>query len=132
MTKESKFNICELETSYLFNDEIQDLEARVQRKISDGLQYSCMHWASHLSFDSDPVDMKVSAELDRFFTGPQPLYWLEVSSLMREIPGSILALRQIKACIKACVSSHFVVYWLIGRPTQKFQDQHKRRCYPSC
>jgi NACHT domain len=100
MTKELKFNICDLETSLLANAEIQGLDKLVDKKIPDGLQYSCMHWSSHLCSDSNPTSTAVSALLDGFFAGPRPLYWIEVLSLMGKVPVAISALRQIKSCTK--------------------------------
>jgi hypothetical protein len=100
MTKELKFNICELETSCLANAEIDGLDKLVDLKIPDALQYSCMHWSSHLCSDSNPASVEVSALLDEFLTGPRPLYWIEVMSLMGKVPTAISALREIKGCTK--------------------------------
>jgi NACHT domain len=105
MTRELKFNICDLETSLVTNAEIRDLDKRVDERIPDGLQYSCMHWSSHLCYDSDPTSTAVSALLDGFLTGQRPLFWIEVLSLMGKVPVAISALRQIKSCTKVCVCS---------------------------
>jgi hypothetical protein len=53
MAKELKFNICHLQTSFLPNDKVMDMNNRVGRWISDGLLYSCIQWASHLESTSD-------------------------------------------------------------------------------
>jgi hypothetical protein len=106
MTKELRFNICDLETSLLANAEIQGLDNVVDQKISDSLQYSCMHWSSHLCSNSDPANTQVSALLDEFLTGPRPLYWIEVLSVMGKVPAAISALREIKSCTKVRVFSH--------------------------
>ena len=98
MAEKLKFNICKLETSYLFNTDIQNLEVRVEQKVPDALQYSCMHWSTHLCYDVDPVDVDLTGLLDGFFKGPRPLYWLEVLSLMGKVPVAISALRLIKSC----------------------------------
>jgi hypothetical protein len=42
-----EFNICEIETSYVHNDEILDLDER-EKSISTFLRYSCLFWADHL------------------------------------------------------------------------------------
>ncbi|KIM52206.1 hypothetical protein SCLCIDRAFT_573911 [Scleroderma citrinum Foug A] len=42
------FNICRLETSYISNLEVADLEKRVQDNIPSHLLYSCQFWATHL------------------------------------------------------------------------------------
>lgn len=98
MMKELRFNICELETSCLPNSKIKDLANRVQRNISDALQYGCFHWSSHLCFDLVPTTKEVSELLNTFFTSEIPLYWLEVLSIMGNTPATITALRQIKEC----------------------------------
>jgi hypothetical protein len=102
MMKELEFNICKLETSCMLNVDIPDLDDRVQEKISDALQYSCMHWSSHLCSGSSPV-INVSKLLSSFLTGIQFLYWLEVLSLMGKVPAAVLALRLMKACLKVCI-----------------------------
>ena len=102
MTKELKFNICELETSCALNADIQNLDDRVQEKISDALQYSCMHWSSHLCSGSSPAG-EVSELLSTFLTGVQLLYWLEVLSVTGKVPVAISSLRLMKACFKVCI-----------------------------
>jgi NACHT domain len=100
MEKNLKFNICELETSCIFNSDIQDLNDPVQQRIPDALQYSCMHWSNHLCYDIDPVSAEIAKLLDNFFTESQPLYWLEVLSLMGKVPVAISALRLMKGSFK--------------------------------
>ena len=77
------FNICELETSYISNSEVADLEKRVQENIPPHLLYSCRFWATHLqdvAFDPD------LAELVRgLVTGEQMLFWLEALGLSKLI-----------------------------------------------
>ena len=53
-----KFNICNLETSYLFNDSISDLQSRINECIPSALFYACRFWDDHLecvSFEQDLV-----------------------------------------------------------------------------
>jgi hypothetical protein len=98
MNLELKFNICEIESSYLSNAEIQDLEVRIGERISGALQYSCLHWHSHLCSDWDPARVDILTPLDGFLKGVRPLYWMEVLSVMGKIPIGIIALRQLEAC----------------------------------
>ena len=102
MTKQLRFNICGLETSYLANLDIEDLEDRVRRCIPETLEYSCMHWASHLRFDLDPPSDVVNELLIEFFGGVLPLYWLEVLSITGNIPAAIVALQAITESSKVC------------------------------
>ena len=104
MTRELTFNICRLETSYLANREIKNLDDRVQRNISETLQYACTHWTNHLCADLDPPSEEVGTLLDRFLTEGWSLYWLEVSSVMENVPAAITALETITKSNKVCTS----------------------------
>jgi len=103
MTTTLKFNICELESSYLSNVEVRDLKERIRQEISGALQYSCIHWSRHLCSDWDPAYVDIGGALDKFLKGEWPLYWLEVLSVMEKVPAGIRALRQVKVCPKVSV-----------------------------
>jgi hypothetical protein len=103
MAKELQFNICGLEMSYLANTDIPDLKDRVDKKVSDALKYSCMHWSNHLCYDLDPVSVEVTRLLDGFLAELRVLYWLEVLSLTGKILVAIMALRLMKACSKVAI-----------------------------
>jgi len=100
MKKELKFNICELETSSVENARIPNLDKRIQQMISDSLQYSCMHWASHLCAGLEEVTVEVSGLLGELFEGERLLHWVEVLSLMGQVRAGILAMRQVKRYMK--------------------------------
>ena len=80
-----RFNICELETSYLHNSEVVGLDRKIKENIPPHLLYSCQFWATHLQdteFDSELLQL-----VRRLVTGVQVLFWLEalgVSKLIRE------------------------------------------------
>ena len=77
-----KFNICKLETSYLANDDIEDLNNRVDKHIPPALSYACRFWSSHLiqtDFNSD-----LFRKIETFFKH-KFLFWLEALSLARII-----------------------------------------------
>jgi NACHT domain len=103
MGHQLQFNICGLETSYLSNSEVLDLDDRVEQKIPDALQYSCMHWSDHLCCDVDPISQEITTLLDNFLPESQLLYWLEVMSLMGKAWEAILALHLMRGCDKVCV-----------------------------
>ena len=73
-----KFNICKLESSYLANSEVPDIETRIAENIPPGLLYGCIHWSDHfehLAFDED-IFKKVRSVFETKF-----LFWLEVLSI---------------------------------------------------
>ncbi len=77
-----KFNICNLESSYLANSDVHDLKSRIAEHIPPALLYACRYWddhLNHLEFETDLFD-KLRAFFDKNF-----LFWLEVLSLTSNI-----------------------------------------------
>ena len=84
------FNICSLETSYLSNWKVVDLEKRVKENIPPHLLYSCRFWATHLqgtAFDSDLAHL-----VRGLVTGEQVLFWLEALGVSKLIGEAYWAL----------------------------------------
>ena len=77
-----KFNICELETSYLANVDVEDLNTRVDEHVPPALLYACRFWDAHLKQADFKTDLfrKVETVLKEKF-----LFWLETLSLTRNI-----------------------------------------------
>jgi NACHT domain len=77
-----KFNICKLETSYLANDDLVDLNTRVDQHIPPALLYACRFWDDHLKHTDCKMDLfrKVETLVKKKF-----LFWLETLSLTRNI-----------------------------------------------
>ena len=87
-----KFNICKLETSYLANDDVEDLNTRVNQHISPALLYATRFWDDHLHHTDFKMDLfrKMEALFKEKF-----LFWLETLSLTRNIrlaPSAFAAL----------------------------------------
>ena len=99
------FNICKLEDSRLANEDIKDLPARIKENISDSLQYSSLHWSDHLcSKENCDQLILVLASLKDFFEGLYPLFWIEVLSIMGNIPIGVLSLRRLIARVRVSAS----------------------------
>lgn len=80
------FNICRLETSYIRNDNIPDLDARIRDAIPSHLSYACRFWADHLrATPNQGPDLKIFQELVKEFLFTRLLYWLEVLSLLKAV-----------------------------------------------
>ena len=80
-----RFNICGLETSYVPNLEVADLEKRVEENIPPHLLYACQFWATHLK--GARFDGEVAKLVGWLVTGEQMMFWLEalgVSKLIKE------------------------------------------------
>ncbi|KAG8733524.1 hypothetical protein FRC10_012311, partial [Ceratobasidium sp. 414] len=78
MKKSLRFNICDLESSYVLDEDVPDLPARVDNAISDHLFYACSHWADHLC--EARTGEELVAPLGDFLSN-RVLFWLEVLSL---------------------------------------------------
>ena len=85
-----RFNICELETSYLQNSEVVGLKEKVEESIPPHLLYSCQFWATHLrDAELDPDLLQLVRKL---VTGVQMLFWLEALGVSKFIGEAYWAL----------------------------------------
>ena len=93
MLHKLKFNICNLETSYLPNNSISDLQSRINTCIPPTLFYACCFWDDHLErvhFEQDLM-AKVQLLFEEKF-----LFWLEVLSLTSTVGLATPALRSLE------------------------------------
>ena len=102
MVGQLRFNICKLEDSRLANEEVKDLESRIEQNISEPLQYSCLYWSNHLSKtpDNDNWQALGLGSLRRFFEGFSPLFWIETLSILGMVPIGAPSLRRIISWVK--------------------------------
>ena len=90
--RDLRFNICNIESSYLANKDIQDLEARVSKHLPPALLYACRFYDDHLEqlgFETD-----LFSKLRAFFK-TNFLSWLEVLSLMGDMRLALPALSSV-------------------------------------
>lgn len=87
-----RFNICQIETSYCSNDDLEGLEPRIEEAIPSHLSYSCLFGTEHLQASAFHTD--ILKEVKTFmYTGF--LFWLEVLSLVGEAKRAPRALLSI-------------------------------------
>jgi len=79
MKSHLQFNICGLESSYVRNSEVPNLQSKVERHIPRYLFYSSRFWTDHLA--QTTFDNKLFGHV-QYFTQNQFLFWLEVLSLI--------------------------------------------------
>ncbi|KAF4615152.1 hypothetical protein D9613_003384 [Agrocybe pediades] len=80
MDKELRFNICGLETSFVFDRDVPDLQQKIKRNISRALLYACKHWGNHLH--EGAFSQLNRAKLVRFLDS-HLLFWMEVLNVKR-------------------------------------------------
>ncbi|EJD02369.1 WD40 repeat-like protein, partial [Fomitiporia mediterranea MF3/22] len=92
-----KFNICNLESSHLPNDEVHDLAERICKHIPHELQYRCMYWLNHLSrsYADAACERLMQQKLLSVFCDTASLYWLEALSLMSQLKAAVSIRRDL-------------------------------------
>jgi len=82
MKAELRFNICNLESSFLFDENVTDLKERINESISAALSYACRYWSEH--FRNGNLTKAVHQKLVDFLR-KRLLFWMEVLNLERRI-----------------------------------------------
>jgi hypothetical protein len=77
---EPQFNICGLESSYVPDEMVVNLHARVENVISLGLYYSCRYFSTHLEDATVTPDLIKGLE---YFLSERLLLWMEVMNLKK-------------------------------------------------
>ncbi|CAE6526615.1 unnamed protein product [Rhizoctonia solani] len=92
------FNICDLESSYVVDDEVPHLPERIKKAISPGLLYACLNWMTHLEIAGGLEDW---GQFDKFFTSSL-LSWMEVLTLKKCIDFGPRILSRARQLGKNC------------------------------
>lgn len=95
MRSNLKFNICKLDSAYVPNREVEDLQTRVTTNIPESLQYSCVYWMDHLLLAKETgiiLDASIRAMLRDFLCSIKSVFWLEAMSLMEKVNAATDAL----------------------------------------
>ncbi|KAF8703619.1 WD40 repeat-like protein, partial [Rhizoctonia solani] len=93
MEKELRFNICDIESSFIPDQQLEDLEGRIEKNISPSLAYACRSWGTHLALAAPSVVLE--ALLEQFIRFSL-LFWLEVINLRQEVQTGIESLVKSK------------------------------------
>ena len=111
MKAQLRFNICNLESSFVFDKDVPDLEDRIRKNISPALSYACRYWAEHLQ-KSNSSEV-VHKNLDNFLR-KQLLFWMEVLNLEQRIVMGADMLRQVQLKVRIPVRDldlETEIYW---------------------
>lgn len=112
MERDLRFNICELEDSFLLNKDVPNLPARISKHISEALQYADSFWLSHL--EQSNIDVKKSTEkVFALLNSKKGLYWIEALSLMDAVERGIVILQDCAGLFTVRPSSREVIQQLI-------------------
>ena len=97
------FNICDLESSYVFDKDVPGLDQRVKTAISDEMLYACRYWGPHLMLTD--ISLELLGDLGNFLS-TRLLLWMEVMNLKQHMSTGVGVLHQVQARLQ--VSSGFL------------------------
>ena len=92
MLNDLRFNICNLESSYLANKDVRDLDVRIAKHLPPALSYACRFWGHHMRHIDLNADLFV--KLQTFFK-KKFLFWLEALSLISGVDIALPALSSL-------------------------------------
>ncbi|KAG8749021.1 hypothetical protein FRC14_001748 [Serendipita sp. 396] len=97
MKRELRFNICQLESSFVLNRDVVDLKERISKLISKELQYGCVYWPDHIvNSHNISHDDEAHSTLLGIVEDGYPLLWMEVISALGKIPRAIKGLQDVE------------------------------------
>jgi hypothetical protein len=93
MKVQLRFNICNLESSFVSDKDVADLADRIKSSIPTALSYSCRYWGEHLqrAGRTEAVHRNL---VD--FLAHRLLFWMEVLNLEQRMTSAAGILRQVR------------------------------------
>ncbi|KAB5590557.1 Vegetative incompatibility protein HET-E-1 [Ceratobasidium theobromae] len=98
MKGQLRFNICNLPSSFLPDNAVADLNARIEENISPSLSYACQYWPDHLILGMTSDELR--AMLDEFLS-QRLLFWMEVLNLKQCIAIGTQGLMKLQVWLRA-------------------------------
>ncbi|KAG8709525.1 hypothetical protein FRC11_005476 [Ceratobasidium sp. 423] len=95
MKQQLRFNICNLESSFVPDDRVPNLKNRIEDSISPTLFYACRFWGNHPQETHVPNSDELQNILRDFLTA-RLLFWMEVLNLSKCIGMGASTLLQIR------------------------------------
>jgi hypothetical protein len=89
MESQLRFNICNLPSSFLRDDEVPDIQMKIKQNLGESLQYSCLFWGHHLS--RGKLAFEIAEQMERFMKR-KILFWIEAMSIMGRLSECVRAL----------------------------------------
>lgn len=101
------FNICNLETSHVRNQDVPDFTTRVKEAIPRHLLYACRFWALHLRDSHDRTDLITQLHI---LMQDKILYLFEALGLLGEVERGCVGMRIMQNWCNVGILSLFEVY----------------------
>ncbi|KAE9397061.1 hypothetical protein BT96DRAFT_771375, partial [Gymnopus androsaceus JB14] len=101
MISDLHFNICNFESSYVFNSEVKNLSEKISQNIAPELSYACLFWDSHILH----IHSNVSLPLVEKFINKSLLFWVEVLAILGRVNGITNVATNVSNWIKSSMVS---------------------------
>lgn len=83
MSNSLQFNMCNLTSSFLLDEDDKGLPERVETNIGCDVRYACQYWAAHLISVHDPQDVQQLSTVLLEFCSLKVLFWMEAMNLLK-------------------------------------------------
>ncbi|CAE6389230.1 unnamed protein product, partial [Rhizoctonia solani] len=106
MEDQLRFNICSLETLFIPDSEVQDLEDRIARSILPTLSYVAQHWGDHVVKSAPCKTVRKGLEE---LLSYRLLFWMEVVSLKGTLDKGVSMLSALKPWVTVEDRSSYLI-----------------------
>ncbi|OBZ74891.1 hypothetical protein A0H81_05795 [Grifola frondosa] len=108
-------NVCRLPDPLLHKDEVSDLSTRIKTylPVHTGIQYACLHWATHLCGSGSQDVSVLMQSLDKFCR-ERLLFWMEALSMIGRLDVAVTALINARDWHASHSSTQDDTYWLLN------------------
>jgi WD40 repeat protein len=113
------FNICGLESSYIFDRDVPNLQKRVESAISKELLYACRYWGAHLEL-TEALQYLVDELID--FLSVRLLLWMEVMNLKQYMNLGARMLSRVHTWSQVSFQWSCTIGFLIIRQNPRFSN----------
>lgn len=100
-------DMCNIKQPWKHHHELDNLSKLVEKNIPPYLQYACQHWSQHLSHAL--LSNKLLDAIKNFCNN-YLLYWVEVSSLLGNLQGTLVALKTVHKLLSVCLHLYISAY----------------------
>ncbi|KAE9400478.1 WD40 repeat-like protein [Gymnopus androsaceus JB14] len=97
MINDLHFNMCDLESSYVFNSQVRDLKAKIAKGIPHQIEYASCFWDQHLYQIQSTNSLLLLLEEFWFRSS---IFWLEVLSLLQKVHVVSRAIENVRKWIQ--------------------------------
>ncbi|CAE6379158.1 unnamed protein product [Rhizoctonia solani] len=110
-----QFNICNLESSYIFDQDIPSIDERVNQAIPLDLLYACLYWAVHLNLGEKSIGQ--AQKLNEFLS-TRLLLWAEVLNLTKRMDKGVELMEKVMRWLQAIDCSRSIK--LLAQDARRF------------